>query len=97
MEAITRKEMLFRELLRHPRIREIRGRGLMLALILSDPAEADHVILRGMERGLLLFWLLFEPRAVRITPPLTISEEEIRKGCQMLLELLDTCPKAPVN
>ncbi|EAR14119.1 aspartate aminotransferase family protein [Robiginitalea biformata] len=97
MEAITRKEMLFRELLRHPRIQEIRGRGLMLALILSDPAEADHVILRGMERGLLLFWLLFEPRAVRITPPLTISEEEIRKGCQMLLELLDTCPKAPVN
>lgn len=97
MEAVNAKEMLFRELLKHPRILEIRGRGLMLALILTDPAAADHVILRGLERGLLLFWLLFEPRAVRITPPLTISEEEIRKGCQLLLELLDTCPQAPVN
>jgi acetylornithine/N-succinyldiaminopimelate aminotransferase len=37
----------------------------------------------------LLFWLLFEERALRITPPLTISEAEITQGCQILLKVLD--------
>jgi hypothetical protein len=46
---------------------------------------------------LLLFWLLFEPRAVRISPPLTLSEAEIRKGCSLILTLLDGYPKNPVN
>jgi acetylornithine/N-succinyldiaminopimelate aminotransferase len=39
---------------------------------------------------LLLFWLLFETKAIRITPPLTITEEEIKKGCQLLLQVLDS-------
>jgi 4-aminobutyrate aminotransferase-like enzyme len=42
-----------------------------------------------MAKGLLLFWLLFEPRAVRISPPLTISKGEIDKGCDLILEVLD--------
>ncbi|MBC2839201.1 aspartate aminotransferase family protein [Robiginitalea sp. SC105] len=97
MREAIRKEQLFRELLRHPLILEIRGRGLMLALILADAAAANHLILECQRRGLLLFWLLFEPRAVRITPPLTISEAEIREGCRTLLEVLDTSPGTPVN
>ncbi|MCO5725474.1 aspartate aminotransferase family protein [Robiginitalea marina] len=92
-----RKERLFRELLVHPRIREIRGRGLMLALILDDPETANFLVLKAMEAGLLLFWLLFEPRAVRISPPLTLSESEIREGCALILELLDALPPAGVN
>lgn len=84
------KEKLFRNLLKHPLIEEIRGIGLMLALILKDAETATNVILKSKEKGLILFWLLFEGKAIRITPPLTISNEEIEEGCQLLLEVLDT-------
>ena len=70
--------------------KEIRGKGLMLALILETPEIASEIILKSLEKGLLLFWLLYEGRAVRITPPLTISEEEIEKGCKILLEVIDS-------
>ncbi|MEJ2162466.1 MAG: aspartate aminotransferase family protein [Robiginitalea sp.] len=92
-----RKEKLFRELLVHPLIREVRGRGLMLALILEEPKVADYLVMEGKEAGLLLFWLLFEPRAVRITPPLTLSEKEIHEGCSLIINILDAYPKRPVN
>ncbi len=84
------KEKLFRELLIHPSIVEIRGKGLMLALILKNTELVNKVILKAKDKGLLLFWLLFEPKAIRITPPLTISNKEIKEGCKTILHLLNT-------
>lgn len=92
-----KKESLFRSLLIHPAISEIRGRGLMLALIMESPVVADYLVLEAQKEGLLLFWLLFEPRAVRISPPLTLSEAEIREGCSLILRLLDRYEKSAVN
>jgi len=89
MEESLRKEKLFRSLLTHPEVLEIRGKGLMLAALVKSSEIASQVILKCMDRGLLLFWLLFEGRAIRITPPLTISDNEIRLGCKILLEVLD--------
>jgi len=89
MEQTNQKEALIRELLIHEDIEEIRGRGLMLALIMKNQETANHLVLNGMKKGILLFWLLYEPRAVRITPPLTMSNEEIRKGCNMILDILN--------
>jgi len=83
------KEKYFRSLLLHPLITEIRGKGLMLALIMVNSEIANRVILKCKERGLILFWLLFEQRAIRITPPLTITLKEIKKGCDIILEVLD--------
>lgn len=83
------KEKLFRSLLKHPLIQEIRGKGLMLAALVDSAELASKVILKAKERNLVLFWLLFEPRAIRITPPLTISEAEIREGCAILTGILD--------
>lgn len=83
------KETLFRALLIHPLIREVRGRGLMLAVITTSAEIASEVILQCQNKGLILFWLLFEEKAIRITPPLTISEDEIREGCIILLDVLD--------
>ena len=83
------KEKLFRSLLVHPLIKEIRGRGLMLAPMTENGAITTEIVLKCQEKGLILFWLLFEPCAIRITPPLTISENEIREGCAILLEVLD--------
>ncbi|SDW89185.1 Acetylornithine/succinyldiaminopimelate/putrescine aminotransferase [Lutibacter oricola] len=89
MEQIEAKEALIRKLLIHPLITEIRGKGLMLAAIVETSEIASSVILKCLDKGLLLFWLLFEGKAVRITPPLTISEEEIYKGCNIIIEVLN--------
>lgn len=83
------KEMQIRNRLQHPLIREIRGKGLMLALIAEDAEIANKLVLRCAEMGLVLFWLLFESTAVRISPPLTITSGEIDKGCDIILEVLD--------
>ena len=83
------KEKLFRQTLVHPLIKEIRGKGLMLAAMTESPDLATEVILKCQEKGLILFWLLFEGSAIRITPPLTISNEEIIKGCGIILEVLN--------
>lgn len=83
------KELLFKTYLKHPYIKEIRGKGLMLAAIMENEEIANHVILTAAKEKLILFWLLFEPRAVRITPPLTISNEEIKKGCEQIISILN--------
>jgi acetylornithine/succinyldiaminopimelate/putrescine aminotransferase len=83
------KEQLIREHLVHPLILQIRGKGLMLAAITPSAEIANQLILGCQEEGLILFWLLFEPKAIRITPPLTISNEEILKGCKIILAVLD--------
>ncbi len=89
MQKVLEKEKLIRNLLIHPLIKEIRGKGLMLALILPNQELASKLILKSLENGLLLFWLLFEGKAVRITPPLTISDKEIKEGCEIILGALD--------
>jgi acetylornithine/succinyldiaminopimelate/putrescine aminotransferase len=91
------KEKLFRKLLVHPLIEEIRGQGLMLALLLQNKEIVDHLILTAAKEGLILFWLLFEPKAVRISPPLTISMKEIEKGCDQILDILNRYKPATVN
>lgn len=83
------KEQLIRRHLKHPLITEIRGKGLMLAAMTPSAEITNEVILKCHEKGLILFWLLFEPKAIRITPPLTISEDEIIEGCSMLIEVLN--------
>lgn len=84
-----KKEKLFRQLLVHPLLTEIRGKGLMLAAITTSEEITNKVILKCKEKGLILFWLLYEKKAIRITPPLTISEEEIKEGCGIIIEVLD--------
>lgn len=90
ISTIDEKEALFRKLLVHPKIKEIRGKGLMLALLFDTPEQANQVILSCLDHGLLLFWLLFEPCAVRISPPLTISKAEIEMGCSTIISVLNS-------
>jgi acetylornithine/succinyldiaminopimelate/putrescine aminotransferase len=89
MAQALEKEKLFRSLLVHPLIKEVRGRGLMLAAMTESDDITNKVILRCHDRGLILFWLLFEGKAIRITPPLTISDYEIREGVGIILEVMD--------
>ena len=90
MESTLSKEKLLRQKLNHKLISEIRGVGLMLCLIMNDSEIANKLVLEAKNRGLILFWLLIEKRAVRITPPLTITDKEIEEGCDIILNILDT-------
>lgn len=89
IQQTLEKEKLFRKLLKHPMIKEVRGKGLMLAAMMESPEIATQVILSCKEQRLILFWLLFEGRALRITPPLTISNAEIEEGCKILTNVLN--------
>jgi acetylornithine/N-succinyldiaminopimelate aminotransferase len=84
------KEALIRKHLQHPLIKEIRGKGLMLALMVDSYEIANKILLQAKEDGMILFWLLYEPKAVRISPPLTISKEDIIKGCNIIIKILNS-------
>ena len=90
MEETLLKEKLLRQKLTHKLIKEIRGIGLMLCLIMEDFEIANKLVLQAKNEGLILFWLLIEKRAVRITPPLTISEKELEEGCDIITSILDS-------
>ena len=89
MNEVEEKEKLFRELLVHPKIKKVNGRGLMLAVELESPEYTLEVAKRCMEKGLIVFWQLYRNEFMRISPPLTISKEEIKKGCEIILEALN--------
>ena len=88
MKEVERKEKLLRSYLKHPKIKEIRGNGLMLAIEFEDEELAKKVVERSLEKGLILFYFLFTKTAIRITPPLTISEDEIIKGCKIIKKII---------
>lgn len=76
---------LFKELLVHPSIQEVRGAGLMLAVDLGDAEKVQRVVMGCLERGVLGFWFLSCPTAFRIAPPLCITEELVREACAVIL------------
>lgn len=89
MAEVAEKEKLFRELLVHPKIKNINGKGLMLAVNLGQPEYTLQVAKRCMEKGLVVFWQLYRNEYLRISPPLTLSFDEIRLGCQIITDVLD--------
>ena len=89
LEKIKEKEELIRSLLKHKKIKSINGTGLMLAIILETKSDAEKLVKKSLGRGLILFYLLWNKLAVRITPPLNISDRDLIKGCKIILKILD--------
>ncbi|WP_339341298.1 aspartate aminotransferase family protein [uncultured Polaribacter sp.] len=85
----VRKEQIIRKFLVHDAIKEIRGKGLMLALIVETPDIAAQIIHQCLKNGLILFFLLFEGRAMRVSPPLNISDQDLEKGCNIILKSMN--------
>ncbi len=89
LSKVKEKERIFSSLLHHKLIREIRGKGLLLAVELGDRKLLHEFIARGVASGFITDWFLFCDTAFRISPPLTISVDEIEKACGMILKVLD--------
>ena len=85
----VRKEQIIRKYLVHNAIKEIRGKGLMLAVIVETPDIASQIIHQCLKNGLILFFLLFEGRAIRVSPPLNISDQDLEKGCNIILKSIN--------
>ncbi len=85
-EGRRQKGQLFKKLLVHPCIKEVRGEGLLLAVQFSSEVENKKIISKCMEKGVITDWFLFNPSAMRIAPPLIISEKEIRYSCEIILQ-----------
>ena len=83
------KSALFREKLKHPLIEEVRGEGLMLAVKLTDKTCVAYIVANAWKFGLIMDFFLFCDDALRLAPPLIISEEEITLACRAIMELLD--------
>ena len=89
MKNVVSNEKYIRSKLVHEKIKEIRGVGLMLCLIMKDEEITNKLVLKAKNNGLILFWLLIEKKAVRITPPLTITKKDLKIGCEIILQILD--------
>lgn len=84
MAGVAEREQLIRSKLTHPAIREVRGRGLLLAVLLPDAAFAREVIRRCVEKGVVTDWFLFCDYALRIAPPLNISLQQLEEACAVI-------------
>ncbi len=80
------KEALFRKLLVHQNIRQIRGKGLLLCIEFESDKLNQEVILKCYEKGLITDWFLFAANCLRIAPPLIITEKEIEEACGVILD-----------
>ncbi len=86
---VSLKESLFRDLLQHPEIKEVRGMGLMLCIQLSSFEQVENVSRRCVENGIIIDWFLHCDTAMRIAPPLIITDNEIQKACATIIEALE--------
>jgi len=88
-EKAQEKGLLFRKYLNHPAIKEIRGRGLLLAVDFGSADLMHKVVKKAVENGLVTDWFLFCDTAVRISPALNITENEIREACKRLIKSIE--------
>lgn len=86
MNGITEKEILFHTLLKHPSIKEIRSKGLLIAVEFESYEVLKPIIDRAILKGVVTDWFLFCNNSMRIAPPLIITEDQIREVCSLILE-----------
>ncbi|MFN8356057.1 MAG: aspartate aminotransferase family protein [Spirosomataceae bacterium] len=89
VSQLPEKERLFKQLLAHPKIKEVRGRGLMLAVEFENFETVKPIIDRAIQKGAITDWFLFCDNSMRIAPPLTISLSQIGEACQLIVESIE--------
>jgi acetylornithine/succinyldiaminopimelate/putrescine aminotransferase len=89
VQKVKQKEALFRKLLVHSQIKEVRGSGLMMALQFGSFTTCKKIVDACIAKGVLTDWFLFADNCLRIAPPLIIQEVEIEKACSVILEAIN--------
>jgi acetylornithine/N-succinyldiaminopimelate aminotransferase len=86
VESVTEKGELFKSLLVHPAIKEVRGKGLMIAVEFESFEMNKKIIDACIEDRVITDWFLHCSNSLRIAPPLIITEQEIRHACSIILK-----------
>lgn len=89
IKDVEAKASLFREHLKHPLIKELRGAGLLMAVEMQSKEINFKVIERCIKNGVITDWFLFNDYSMRLAPPLIITKEEIIKSCELILKSMD--------
>lgn len=89
MVEVDDKESLFRQLLKHPKIKAVTGKGLMLAVHVENFDQVEFVMKHCIENGVIIDWFLYNQNALRVSPPLIISEKQITKVCNTIINALN--------
>lgn len=87
--AIDEKERTFRECLKHPNIKEINGKGLLLACYIDERIDIIQFNRELLHKGVFTDWFLFNQNAIRIAPPLIIEISQIKEICAIITKVLD--------
>jgi acetylornithine/succinyldiaminopimelate/putrescine aminotransferase len=88
IKTVKTKEVLFRSLLVHPKIKAVRSHGLWMAVEFDSFETNKEVIDACIAAGVLTDWFLFASNCLRISPPLVITEQQIRTACKIILSSL---------
>ncbi|MFT6717155.1 MAG: acetylornithine/N-succinyldiaminopimelate aminotransferase [Saprospiraceae bacterium] len=88
LDGVSEKEALFKSLLKHPAIIELRGVGLFLSIEFKDSDFNFAVIEECIKKGVITDWFLFNDKCLRIAPPLIISESEIKQACEVIVQAI---------
>ena len=91
---VNKKGELFKALLQHPVIKEVRGKGLMLAVEFDSYETNKAIIDACIADGIITDWFLHCSNSMRIAPPLIITEQEIREACEVILKNIDLSSRA---
>jgi acetylornithine/succinyldiaminopimelate/putrescine aminotransferase len=86
---VERKGKLFESLLQHKHIKEIRRIGLMFAIDFDSAERVNRIVANGKDAGVICYWFLSHPNSFRIAPPLTITDDQIKESCEIILKAID--------
>lgn len=90
INSVNKKEKIFREILeKHPLVKEVRSKGLLMAVELGSFDKMLDLVKFGVKNGFITDWFLFCDTSFRISPPLTITEEECRLAAELIVKGLD--------
>ena len=86
---VERKGLLFEKYLKHSSIQEMRRIGLLFAVDFDSAEKVTAIVNSCKEMGVICYWFLSHPYSFRIAPPLTITEEQIRESCAVIINAIN--------
>ncbi len=89
LAQVESKGKLIEQLIQHKKIKEIRRIGLLFAIDFESAETVNNIVNFAKDHGVICYWFLSHPYSFRIAPPLTITEDEIKKACAVILEAIE--------
>ncbi len=86
---VEEKGRYLQSLLQHPEIREIRRIGLLFAVDFSSAEKVNRIVAKARDNGVILYWFLSHPYSIRMAPPLTITNDQLKESAEMILDAIE--------